>query len=229
MKTLLTSILLVILFTSCSKNINYTAEHIKQTSGRYLYNQDEVIEVFYENNDLYIRWKAGKMKPVVLDENTFFVPDMYQKLRFITQPNTKDRYLGVVSEEDESKVEYTYKKVADTHKTARMYWRDKQYKEAAESYLALHRQDSTKSLIREHEVNNTGYKLLNTKDFDNAITVFEMNTVLYPESDNAYDSLGEAFLGKGDSLQAYNNFKKSLELNSGNKRAKEFVNAYEKE
>jgi tetratricopeptide (TPR) repeat protein len=229
MKIVFTSLLLLILFTSCSKNIKYTPEHIGQTSGRYLFNQDEVIEVFYEDNDLYIKWKAGRMKPVVLDENTFFVADMYKKLRFVKHPDTKKRYLGIVSEDDENKVEYAYLKVADTFKTPRMHLRDKEYKKAFEGYMELRKQDSTEIYIRESEVNQIGYMLVRDKDYENALTMFQMNVALYPESDNVYDSLGDAYLRKGDSLQAFKNFKKSLELNSGNERAKKFVEAYGEE
>lgn len=227
MKHLIAALLFTVLFLSCS-SIDYSEAFMEQTSGRYLFNQDEVITVFYKNNDLYINWKGGNIKPVVLDETTFFVPDMYQKLRFVKQPETQKRFLGIVSEDDDQKVEFAYPKMADTFKTPRMYWRDKEYKEAVAGFLTLQKQDSTQRVIEEFEVNKTGYKLLSQKDFDNAITVLELNVELYPESDNAYDSLGDAYLRKGDSLQAYNNFKKAVELNSGNKRAKEFVEDYRK-
>ena len=226
MKTLLTSLFVLMLVTSCSKNVKYTPEHIKQTSGRYIFNQDDVINVFYENNDLYVNWKSGRMKPVVLDENTFFVPDMYKKLRFVKHPDTKKRYLAIVSEEDENKVEYAYPKVADNYKTARMYLTDQEFDKALDGYIELRKQDSTKTFINEREVNNIGYNLLRKKEYKKAIEVFEINVVLYPESDNVYDSLGEAHLKKGDSLEAFNNFKKCLELNSGNERAKDFVKLY---
>ncbi len=229
MKTLLTSFLLLILVSSCSKNIKYTAEHIKQTSGRYLFNEDQVIDVFYENNDLYINWKSGRMKPVIIDKNTFFVADMYQKLRFVKHPDTKERYLGIVSEDDENKVEYAYLKVADTFKTARMHLTDEEFDQALAAFVELRKQDSTKTYINEREVNSIGYKFLRKKDYKSAIEVFEMNVALYPESDNVYDSLGDAYLRKGDSLQALTNFKKALELNSGNERAKAFVKSYKKD
>jgi tetratricopeptide (TPR) repeat protein len=228
MKTLLTSLLLLILVASCSKNINYTPEFIKETSGRYIYNEDEVIDVFYENNNLYFKWKSVKLKPVVIDETTFFVADLYKKLRFVKHPDTKKRYLGIVDEDDDSRVDYAYPKTADNFKTARMYFNDSEFNKALTGFMELRKQDSTKIYINESEVNRLGYKLLRDKDFEKSITVFEMNVALYPDSDNVYDSLGEAYLRKGDSLQAFNNFKKSLELNSGNKRAKEYVEKFKK-
>jgi len=51
---------------------------------------------------------------------------------------------------------------------------------------------------------------------------------LYPKSDNVYDSLADAYLRNGDSLQAFNNYKKALELNTGNDRAKAYIKKYSK-
>lgn len=226
-KIFLISFILASIVLSCSKNVNYSPEHIKQTSGRYLYNHNEVIDVYYEDNKLFLKWKgASKVEPVVLDENTFFVADMYKKLRFVKHPETKKRYLATVSAEDDSKVTYDYEKVADTFNTPRMYLQNKEYNKALQGYLQFRQQDSTQVYIEEAEVNRMGYNFLTDKDYDNAIAVFKMNVALYPESDNVYDSLADAYLRSGDSLQAFNNYKKALELNSGNERAKNFVKDY---
>ena len=56
-----------------------------------------------------------------------------------------------------------------------------------------------------------------------------MNAQLHPNSPNVYDSLGEAYLKSGDSLEAYNNYKKALELNPNNMRAERYLNAYKTE
>ncbi|MEZ4802557.1 MAG: hypothetical protein R2797_07260 [Gelidibacter sp.] len=153
---------------------------------------------------------------------------MYQKLRFVTHPETHKRYLAIVSENDENKVTYEYPKVEDNYKTPWMNLNSGNYDEAKLGFLKLKDQDSTKTYIEEHEVNRLGYDLLRKKEYDNAIKVFEMNVALYPESDNVYDSLADAFLRSGDSLQAYINYKKAYEMNTGNERAKEYVKNYEK-
>ncbi|MEZ4856598.1 MAG: tetratricopeptide repeat protein [Gelidibacter sp.] len=223
------SLLSSLLVFSCSKGIHYSAEHIAQTSGRYLYNQDEIIDVYYDDNTLFLKWKgADKIKPVALDANTFFVADMYKKLRFVQNPKTQQRYLGTVSETNDSVVTYDYLKVADTFETPSMYLKDKDYDKALAGYLEIQKQDSTSVFIEERAFNSLGYKLLRAKEFDDAIAVFKINVALYPESDNVYDSLGEAYLKKGDSLNAFDNYKKSLQLNTGNRRAKEFVDYYAK-
>lgn len=222
-------ILILIGVSSCTQSITYTPEQIAETSGRYLYNQDEVIDVYYEQNTLYLKWKgAENIEPVVLDANTFFVADMYQKLRFVQHPETKKRYLGVVSKDDDTQVTYDYVKVSDTFKTPYMYLKAKEYDQALKGYLELKQQDSTQVYIEEAEINRLGYNLLRTNEFENAIDVFKMNVVLYPESDNVYDSLADAYLRSGDSLQAFTNYSKALELNSGNERAQRFVEIYNK-
>lgn len=229
MKTRILLLSFLTLTLSCTKSITYSPEHIQKTSGRYLYSLDEVIEVYYENNDLFLKWKgAEKMKPVVLDANTFFVPDMYKKLRFVQHPKTKKWYLGIVSEEDDSQVSYEYLKVADTFKTPSMYLKDKNYDAALVGFMQMKALDSASVFVNEHEFNRMGYNLLNEKAYDDAIAVFKMNVALYPDSDNVYDSLADAYLRSGDSLNAYNNYSKALELNTGNDRAKKYIEAYNK-
>ena len=225
-KTFFSSLFLLIIVASCSKRINYSPEYIFETSGRYLYDQNEVIDIFYDQNDLFVKWKGVAKKPVVLDENTFFVADMYKKLRFVKHPESELRYLALVSEDDAAKFTFDYPKVDDHYKTPGMYWNEGNYDAAISGFLELKKQDSTRNYIEEKAVNSIGYDLLQKKKYENAIAIFEMNTVLYPKSDNVYDSLAEAYLKNGDSLQAYNYYKKTLELNSKNKDARKFVDNF---
>ncbi len=52
-----------------------------------------------------------------------------------------------------------------------------------------------------------------------AVEVFALNVSLFPESSNAYDSLGEACLAAGNSKEAIKNYSKSLELDPENQNA----------
>ncbi|WP_221392369.1 serine hydrolase [Dyadobacter sp. NIV53] len=75
----------------------------------------------------------------------------------------------------------------------------------------------------ESELNTIGYQLMGSKRFEEAITIFELNLKLFPNSANAFDSLGEAFYNKGDKKSALINYKKSLSLDANNPGAKEIV------
>lgn len=222
------SIVFLLILISCSKNIEYSQDIISSTTGRYLYTPDEVIDVYYEDNKLLLKWRGNdKLKPVALDETTFFIPDMYKKLRFVQNPNSKKRYLGVVSEDDNTKFTYDYEKVADSFKTPSMHLEANNFDEALAGFLEIKAKDSTSVLIDEWEINGRGYELLRKKEFDHAIQVFKLNVALHPESDNVYDSLGDAYLRTGDSLNAYTNYKKAISIDSGNRRAKAYVKTYE--
>lgn len=51
--------LVFVLFYGCSNSSN-DAEFMKKTSGKYLYNSDEVIQIYFEENDMYIEWRGAK-------------------------------------------------------------------------------------------------------------------------------------------------------------------------
>jgi Flp pilus assembly protein TadD len=62
---------------------------------------------------------------------------------------------------------------------------------------------------------------MNQSKIGEAIAVFTLNTEFYPLSWNVFDSLGEAYMNKGDKEQAIKNYRKSLELNPKNAGAVE--------
>jgi len=71
----------------------------------------------------------------------------------------------------------------------------------------------------EPELNTLGYALLRGGRIQDAVAVFSLNVEMYPDGFNTYDSLGEAYLAAGDTLQARANYRRSLELNSQNSNA----------
>jgi len=84
-----------------------------------------------------------------------------------------------------------------------------------------------KFTLREDVISFYGYDRLYNSQFgvniDRAIDFFELNTQYYPDSYNAWDSLAEAFLVKGDKKQAIKFYKKSLSINPDNDNAKKRI------
>lgn len=64
----------------------------------------------------------------------------------------------------------------------------------------------------ERELNQYGYELLNVRRNDEAIAVFKANTVNHPQSQNVWDSLGEAYEKNNDKAQAIAAYDKALAL-----------------
>jgi tetratricopeptide (TPR) repeat protein len=69
------------------------------------------------------------------------------------------------------------------------------------------------------DINALGYRMLADERFVDAVGVFELYVELLPQDFNAYDSLGEAFMMRGDTEQAIASYERSLELNPDNDNA----------
>lgn len=220
-------IILILINFNCSESIEYSEEFMGETSGKYLYNDDNLMEVYYKDNVLFLNWKGGEVRPVALSENEFFVPDMYQKLRFVVHPETGNRYISIISDNEKSETTYDYLKVSKDFKTPTMHLKAGNYEDALEGYLAIKQKDSTSPFINEWDINKLGYKYLRDDNFSDAIAVFELNTKLHPNSFNVFDSLASAYLKSGDSLKAFENYKKAYKSNQRNERALRYIEAYE--
>jgi CubicO group peptidase (beta-lactamase class C family) len=114
---------------------------------------------------------------------------------------------------------------------------------AREMYRELNKQGITTALRRydewkktkekgydfsEKELNDLGYDLLGSKRIDEAIAVFQKNTESYPLSGNAFDSLAEGHLTRGDKPGALAFYKKAVELDPTNEKAKKVIAELEK-
>jgi len=94
-------------------------------------------------------------------------------------------------------------------------------------YTSFANDPSHRCVNLEREMNTLGYRLMGNHAIDAAIEVFKVNAEEHPKSWNVYDSLAEAYAKKGDKQSAIRNYKKSLELNPENSRAKEALRKLE--
>jgi tetratricopeptide (TPR) repeat protein len=79
----------------------------------------------------------------------------------------------------------------------------------------------------EPRVNSLGYRLMSEKRLTEAIVIFEVNARTHPNSSNAYDSLGEAYVNAHDKQRALDAYRKSVELNPENTNAKQMIRRIE--
>jgi len=61
-------------------------------------------------------------------------------------------------------------------------------------------------------VNQAGYYALQRKKFDRAFSFFNLNVENYTGSQNAFDSMGDFYLAKGDTAKAIETFDKALSI-----------------
>ena len=76
-------------------------------------------------------------------------------------------------------------------------------------------------------LNDFGYELLREEKHEQAIAVFLFAVKNNPNSANAYDSLGEAYMAAGQKELAITNYRKSLELNPDNINAVQMLERLE--
>jgi len=223
------SLVIVLLIISCTEPAKNSKAFIQKTTGRYLYNSDELIEVYFKENTLFLKWRgATAIKPLKVDENTFYVKEMNEKIQFLTNPSDNKEYIVLIPKEKGKKIVFNYRKLADSEKIPSEYLKNNEFDKAIKGYIAIQKRDSLDTAITENNFNSLGYKELRKKNFEKAIQLFRINIALYPNSANVYDSLAEAYMKKGDTAHAIINYKKSLALDSGNRRAKNFIKRLQK-
>jgi len=101
--------------------------------------------------------------------------------------------------------------------------KDKGLETAIKYYDNFKRSNEGAKLFLENSMILLGYEFLNGNKLDQAIEIFKLNIKEYPDSSNAYDSLGEAYMKAGKNQLAITNYEKSLALNPGNENAKKMI------
>jgi tetratricopeptide (TPR) repeat protein len=86
----------------------------------------------------------------------------------------------------------------------------------------------TKYSLGEEHLNSVGYALLRQNKVNEAIELFTFMVEEFPQSANAWDSRGEAYMKAGNKELAIENYKKSLELNPDNDNAKRMIEQLQK-
>ena len=72
----------------------------------------------------------------------------------------------------------------------------------------------------ESDTNAFGYRLLRRNQVNEAIEVFKLNVEAYPQSANVYDSLGEAYVMRGEREKAIESYQKALAIDPTMESAK---------
>jgi len=87
--------------------------------------------------------------------------------------------------------------------------------------------DTAHYFMDERESNNLGYDLLNDGHHADGVAVLRLNTLLYPNSWNAYDSYAEALSLVGKTEEAIAMYQLSIKMNPGNLGEKKMLKKLE--
>ncbi|WP_339659639.1 hypothetical protein [uncultured Polaribacter sp.] len=220
MKNILYPLVFLFLLASCTSQKN-SESFINATSGRYLFNDNEVIEIYFKEQILHAKWRGNdNIKLLKVSDNSFYMKSLNEKMMFIEKP---EMHIELATKTEHDGMIYHFRKMKVDEKTPSEYFKAKEYDKALIGFLAIKKKDSLSEVINEYLMNRLGYNYIKNNNFEDAIEVFKINVALYPEKSNVYDSLGEAYLRKKDTLNAEINFKKALAINPENESAKRFL------
>jgi tetratricopeptide (TPR) repeat protein len=219
MKTKLLFISIILLIISCSTNKN-SDDFIKSATGRYFFNADEVITIKFNDSKLLLTWRNQNLTPLKINDTTFYVSELNEKLIFNTYKNN----IELAKKREHKDKLYVFNKLKDGEKTPSEYISLNNFKAALNGYKSIKQNDSLNPVIRENNLNRLGYSYLSKKEYKKAINVFKINIELYPKSSNTYDSTGDAYAKMKDTLKAITYYKKALAVNPENRSSKRALN-----
>lgn len=220
MKNFLYPLFLLILLSSCTSQKN-ADEFVSATSGRYLFNENEVIEIFFKEQVLHAKWRGNdNLELLKVNDSSFYMKELNEKMVFVSKPAM---HIELAPKTEHDGIKFHFRKMLANEKIPSEYFKSKEFDKALASFIVIKEKDSLNPIIKERKINQFGYDFINTGNFEDAIEIFKINVALYPKSSNVYDSLGEAYLAKKDTLNAEINFKKALSINPENSSAQHFL------
>ncbi len=158
----------------------------------------------------YVWWQNANVAPDDSDNRQWTEPDIFAELSSEDYINGRDPVMqAILNYKPQAPLNDL---MADAYSTSGIDNAVKTYNE----YKAdeTHKYQSTEALI-----NRLGYQLMNQKNYKDAIVIFELNTMSYPQSANAWDSYAEAYMNEGQIELAIKYYNKSLDLNPQNQNA----------
>lgn len=192
------------------------------TSGRYLFNANEVLEIYFEDEEMHAKWRGNdNIELLKVSDSAFYMKELNEKMLFVSKP---EMHIELAPKTEHKGVNYYFEKMKKGKKTPSEYFDDKEYKKALLAFKKIKEKDSLNPNISEYRLNKLGYTLLRSKKYNEARELFRINIALYPKSSNVYDSMGDAFLEEKDTINAIEYYKKALAINPENRSSKNRLN-----
>ena len=214
MKNYVLLFFLLLTYLGCSSSKNSDA-FISATTGRYLFNANEVIEVYFKEKVLLIKWRGKEdIQPLKVNDSSYYMRELNEKILFISLPIM---HIELAKKTAHDGVQYSFKKMRTGEKTPTEYFQAAEFENAMNAFKKIQQKNSLDPSIEERVLNKVGYNYLKQNNFKNAIEIFKINIVLYPKSSNTYDSLGAAYLKIKDTTNAIANYKNALSINPENR------------
>lgn len=217
MKKTLFILFTFILLTSCTSQKNKDS-FIKATSGRYLFNANEVLEIYFEDAIMHAKWRGNDdIELLKVNDSAFYMKELNEKMLFVSKPKM---HIELAPKTEHEGVIYRFEKMEKGEKTPSEYFNDKEYDKALTAFKTIKEKDSLNPNVSERRLNTLAYRFLRNEEYEEAKELFNINMALYPNSSNVYDSMGDLYFSKKDTVNAILYYKKALAINPENRSSK---------
>ena len=221
MKKTLFILFTFILLTSCTSQKNKDS-FIEATSGRYLFNANEVLEIYFEDAIMNAKWRGNDdIELLKVNDSAFYMKELNEKMLFISKPKM---HIELAPKTEHKGVIYRFDKMEKGEKTPSEYFNDKEYDKALTAFKTIKEKDSLNPNVSERRLNTLAYRFLRKEEYDEAKELFKINMALYPNSSNVYDSMSDLYFSKKDTVNAIIYYKKALAINPENRSSKARLN-----
>lgn len=184
-----------------------SAEALEQAPGRYRLNAEQVLVVTRQGERLFLGAAGEAARELVpVAGGRYLQREKEQAHRF--EPGADGRWqLRVEPVRGPAR---QLPRLADAQRAPRELLLAGDQAAALAAYRAL--RDAHDEAGSEGYLNDQAYGLVQRGDAATALLLMQLNTELYPESANAWDSLGEVALMRGDKALARSAYRKALAL-----------------
>jgi CubicO group peptidase (beta-lactamase class C family) len=184
------------------------AAALASRAGRYQLSSDEVLTLTPKKDRMEARMSLQKSFELIpISAEAFLRTDAEVRYTFAKDPQGREEIV-IAPQGGEAR---TGKRIADAVRIPAEDVEAGNFSAAAAGYKRLREANPSDPSIAEPRLNDLGYALLSRDQFKGAIAIFQVNTQLYPDSANTYDSLAEAHMKAGDRKQAIALYRKALE------------------
>ncbi len=201
----------------------------EEISGRYKLHNDDLMEVYVEKENLFIKQLGQNAVELIQISDTTYISreknEVIQFLRNSESNNLKMVYLDPFNNDTVS----SHEPMAESEKLPLELLSTGDYENGLDAYLEIQRADKNDTAVNENRLNRKGYNLISENNLELAKSILKVNTILYPNSANVYDSYAEVCMINKDYNLAIKNYQKSIELNPQNQNAQNMIDKMKSE
>lgn len=215
-------------FVTLNKQMEIDANDLEKIAGRYQFKDENTLEIYSSENKLFRKNLGEKPVELLKISDTSYISrnDDERIVQFIMDPESQD--YEMIIRYHSGNLDFSLPRMKENRKIPIEHLENGNFDQALAGYQLLRKEDPNNTAISENNLNGLGYHFLNLNNLKLSRDIFKINTILYPNSSNVYDSYAEACLKGGEIELAIENYKKSFALDSNNKNAEQRIKELQK-